>query len=101
MNWLGAKPGRGLARSLTFCFAVVALVFLLQITPHGHANGQEEAACRICQAAHVSATPAVSGLVVSVPLSAVGEIATPIVRPSTESFFRHSDPRAPPSEVQL
>jgi hypothetical protein len=101
MKWLGHKPERQMARFLTFGLALVALVFLLQITPHGHANGQEEAACRLCQAAHVSATPAITGVMVSAPLVVIGEVETPIVRPATESFFHHSDPRAPPSEVQL
>jgi predicted MFS family arabinose efflux permease len=101
MKWLGREPGRRMARLVTFGLALVALVFLLQIAPHGHANGQEEAACRLCQAAHVSATPAVTGVMVSAPLVTVGEVETPTVRSASESFFHHSDPRAPPSEAQL
>jgi|SRR5580658_1653206 hypothetical protein len=101
MEWLAGKSGRRTARSLTFALALLSLVFLLQVTPHGHANGQEEAACRLCQAAHISATPAVSGVVVSVGLVPVGEVAAPSIGSATESFLRHSDPRAPPSEVQL
>jgi hypothetical protein len=101
MQRLGPKYGRRLAKSLTFAVVLIAVVFLLQIAPHGHANGQEEAACRLCQAAHVSATPAVTGIVMSVPLVPIGEVSTPIVGSATESFFHHSDPRAPPVEVQL
>ena len=100
MKWFGPKSER-LARSLTFALALISLVFLLQIAPHGHSNGQEEAACRLCQAAHVSATPAVSGVVVTVPLVPVGEVATPSIGSTTESFLRHSDPRAPPAQTHL
>jgi hypothetical protein len=38
---------------------------------------------------------------VSVGLVPVGEVAAPSIGSATESFLRHSDPRAPPSEVQL
>ncbi len=90
---------RWLARPLAFVLALLFLVFLLQVTPHGHANGQDEAACRLCQAAHISVIPTVSGIVLSVPLVPVGEVATPHLRTAAESFFGHSDPRAPPSSV--
>jgi hypothetical protein len=92
---------RRLARSLALALALLSLVFLLQVTPHGHSNSQDEAACRLCQAAHVSAIPVVSGIVLSVPLVAVGEVAAPNALVSTESFFSHSDPRAPPAVAQL
>jgi hypothetical protein len=90
------QGSRRLARSLALALALLSLVFLLQVTPHGHTNSQDEANCRLCQAAHVSATPVVSGIVLSVPLVAVGEVAAPSAPVSTESFFSHSDPRGPP-----
>jgi hypothetical protein len=95
------KSGRRLARPLALTLALLSLIFLLQVTPHGHANGHDEAACRLCQAAHVSSTPAVSGIVLSIPLVPVGETAAPTAGTPTESFFSHSDPRAPPVEVLL
>lgn len=101
MQWLAHKSMRRVARPLAFALALLSLVFLLQVTPHGHSNGQDEAACRLCQAAHVSARPAISGIVLSVPLVPVGEVAATSVRPSLEIFFWHSDPRAPPAEVLL
>jgi hypothetical protein len=101
MHRLGFNSGRRTARSVIFAVALLSLVFLLQLASHAHANGQEEAACRICQAAHVNVTPVVSGIVLSVPLVPVGEVASPSVSAASESFFHHSDPRAPPSEVQL
>jgi hypothetical protein len=101
MQQLGHESRRGLARCLAFALALLSLVFLLQVTPHGHANGQDEAACRLCQAAHVSATPAVSEIVLSVPLVPVGEVVAPDASTVTESFFGHFDSRGPPAKVQL
>jgi len=90
-----------LARPLAFALALVSLFFLLQVTAHTHANGQDEAACRLCQAAHVSATPAITGIALSVPLVLLGEVIPPKVVAATEAFFSHSDSRAPPEEVLL
>jgi hypothetical protein len=92
------KSGGHWARSIAIALALLSLIFLLQVTPHEHANGQDEAACRLCQVAHVSVIPAVSGIVFSVPLVPVGEVAAPQVPATTESFFFHADPRAPPAE---
>jgi hypothetical protein len=103
MQGLRHESGHGsrcLATSLALVLASLSLVFLLQVTPHGHSNSQDEAACRLCQAAHVSAIPVVTGIVLSVPLVAVGEVAAPNPLGSTDSFLRHSDPRAPPAVVQ-
>jgi len=101
MQALSQESVRRFARPLACALAVLALVFLLQVTPHGHSNGQDEAACRLCQAAHLSVTPALSGIVLSVPLVPVGEVAAPSAGTARESFFRHFDSRGPPSEVQL
>jgi hypothetical protein len=97
MGWQVKRSGARGARSIAVALALLSLIFLLQVTPHEHANGQDEAACRLCQVAHVSAIPAVSGIVSSVPLVAVGEITAPRVLAASESFFFHADPRAPPA----
>lgn len=101
MQGLVHKSGGRIGRPLALALALLSLLFLLQVTPHTHTNGQDEAACGLCQAAHVGATPAVSGIVLSVPLVAVGMISAPIVLAANENFFSHSDPRGPPVEVQL
>lgn len=101
MQRFAHKSMRRVARPLAFALALLSLVFLLQVAPHGHGIGQDEGACRLCQAAHVGVTPAISGIVLSVPLVPVGEVAASSVRPSLEIFLRHSDPRAPPAEVLL
>lgn len=94
------KSEQRLAKSLAIVLAFICLVVLLHVAPHGHANSQEEAACLLCQAAHVSATPAPSGIVPCVRLVPVGEVAPAVIPLTIESFIRHSDPRGPPLERQ-
>jgi len=95
-------PSRGrLARVLVFALTFASLVFLLQISTHTHTNGQEEAACLLCQAAHIGATPAVSTVGLSVPFVPIGQVVAPSVSSTFDSFFHHSDPRAPPAGIQL
>ena len=98
MQEYGVESSRPLTRSIAFGVALLCLVFLLQVAPHGHANNQDEAACRYCQAAHVSATPALSGIVLSAPMVPVAEVAAPIVVVFTEILIRHADSRGPPFE---
>jgi len=88
-----------IARPMAVAIAVLSLLFLLQVTTHTHANGQDEAACRLCQAAHIGVAPAVSGIVLAVPLVPVGEVVASQAGPAVESFLLHSDPRAPPAEA--
>jgi hypothetical protein len=101
MHVLGQKRGRPLAKSLALALALLSLLFLLQVTPHGHANGQDEAACRLCQAAHMGVIPTISGIVLSIPLAPISEVEPSELTAVAESFFNHSDPRAPPVEVQF
>jgi hypothetical protein len=94
------KPsGRRLARAVVLALALASLIFLLQVTAHEHTNGQDEAACLLCQAAHISVTPAVSAIELSVPFVPVGHVASPSIGSTLDSFFHHSDPRAPPSAL--
>lgn len=97
---LDPKSGWRMARPMALALALLSLLFLLQVTTHSHANGQDEAACRLCQAAHIGVTPAVSGIVITIPLVPVGEVAASHIVRATESFLSHSDPRAPPAEVR-
>ena len=87
------------AGCLVLALALLSLAFLLQVTPHSHANGHDEAACRLCQVAHLGVVPTVSGIASSIPLAPVSEIATFTLGIASESFLSHSDPRAPPFEV--
>jgi len=99
MGWQAKRSGGHWARSIAIALALLSLVFLLQVTPHEHANGQDEAACRLCQVAHVSVIPAISGIVFSTPLVPMGEVPAPAALSATETFFSHADPRAPPAQA--
>lgn len=101
MGWPEQESKRRAARSVVIVLALLSLVYLLQVTPHGHANSQDELACLLCQAVHVSATPVVLSVVLIVLLVRVGEAPIPKVASTLESFFHHSDPRGPPTEVHL
>jgi hypothetical protein len=99
MRWPAQKSKRRGTGALALVLAVLCLVFLLQVTPHEHTNAQDEATCQFCQVAHVSAIPAVSGIVLNVRLLPLGEARAPEILTTRESFSRHSDPRAPPAEA--
>lgn len=95
------KSRHRLLRQLAIALALLAIVFFLQVTPHGHAKGRSEATCLLCQTARLGVTPTVSGIVLSTPLVQLGEVIAPNAGATTESFFSHSDPRAPPAEAVL
>jgi len=97
----GGKSEQRLAKSLAFALAFICLFFLLHVAIHSHTNNQDEAECLLCQAAHVNATPAPSGIALSAPLIPVGEVAPPVIPSTTESFIKHSDSRGPPPEDQI
>ena len=99
MQQLPQERRRRLDECLALALALLSLVFLLQVTAHSHANGHDEAACRLCQVAHLGVIPTVSGIASSIPLAPVSAVATFTLGIVSESFLSHSDPRAPPFEV--
>lgn len=108
-----AKRDKGCARLKSFvhpylgrigkpvaaALALLGLAFLLQLTPHTHTSGQDEAACGLCQVAHVGVTPAVSAPVLCAPLVSFGLIAKVTASFVPEFFFSESASRAPPSLI--
>jgi len=76
--------------------ACFLFVFLLQVIPHQHANGQDEAACRLCQVAHLGVATAVAVVSPNVPLALLGTVAVLTVAADTQVLFAHSPSRAPP-----
>jgi hypothetical protein len=88
---------RRLAKPLAITLGLLSLLFLLQVTTHSHANGQDESACRLCQVAHLGVAPAVSALVLSVPLVSFGLVTPHVSLYGSEAFSEHSHSRAPPS----
>lgn len=87
---------RKLARPLALTLALLSLAFLLQVTPHVHANGQDEAACSLCQVAHMGVATAVAVISFSIPFVSFGQIAIRSEVSLAEAPSGHSSSRAPP-----
>ena len=87
---------RRLARPAALTLALLSLVFLLQVTPHSHANGQNEAACSLCQVAHLGMAPAVAVVSFSVPIVCFSEVVVCSEVSSAEPVSGHTSSRAPP-----
>ena len=90
---------RRLAKPLAIALGLLSLLFLLQVTAHSHANGQDESACRLCQVAHLGVAPAVSALVLSIPLISFGQVTPNVTLHASECFSEQSPSRAPPSST--
>jgi hypothetical protein len=95
-----ANPSwRNLTKSLAFALALLLFLFLLQVTtPHRHAKGQNEAACRLCHVAHLGVAPAVAASTLTLPLVAVGRVVADgrirnTILPCVFLFSRTSYPR--------
>ncbi len=86
----------GSTKALAVVLALVSLVFLFQITTHGHKDARKDAACRVCQVAHVGVAPAVAAVTLIVPLVVVGEVTAEVVAVAPQDSALHSSPRAPP-----
>ena len=88
---------RYLARALAFALAMLFVLFVAQGLTHSHPKGQSEAACQVCQAAHISAGPkSLTGSLVG-PLHVSGYVQPFAVTIHHELFFHDSASRAPPS----
>jgi hypothetical protein len=93
----GRRPSRRLATSVIVSLALLSFFFLLQVAPHSHADGHDEAACRICQIAHIGVAPAVSAVLLNPVLLYLGEILAPRSVHFTNPFSADSPSRAPPA----
>ena len=89
--------GGRLAKPAVLGLALLSVAFLLHVTPHGHANNQDDPACLLCQVAHLGVTPAVTPLTFSIPLVPLGEVFALALVAESEAFISHSPSRAPPA----
>jgi hypothetical protein len=86
-----------LVRVLALSLVVVFVLFVAQAPFHSHAKGQNEAACQVCQAAHIGSGPKALTASLFSPLLAIGYVQ-PFVAATHQEFFFHDAPsRAPPS----
>jgi hypothetical protein len=91
------KTANRLARVLAFTLAVLFVAFCTQALSHSHTNRQDEAACQVCQAAHIGPAPASVTPSLLTPLVATGYVQPFVLAFHQEFFFHDSPSRAPPS----
>jgi hypothetical protein len=99
MPLVGPRPSRRLAASVVVSLALLSFFFLLQVAPHSHVDRHDEAACRICQIAHIGVAPTVSPVPVDPVLFIFGETLAPPCPHFIESFSAQSPSRAPPALI--
>jgi hypothetical protein len=86
-----------IARAFALGIACCIMLFLVQVVIHQHAAGQNEAACRVCHAAHIGSGPAINALLLTAPLL-IGGVVSEAVLPFHKQLFDHDSPsRAPPT----
>src|ERR1700693_1096416 len=91
-----SKFGNYFRRTLALAIACCIVVFLVQVVVHDHENGQNEAACRVCHAAHIGIAPSLSALLLASPLLPSGSIREIAVQFHKDLFSHDSPSRAPP-----
>src|ERR1700682_5357329 len=84
------------AKTLALALACFIVLFLVQVMVHGHAKGQNEAACRVCHAAHIGSGPTVNAFLLCAPLPSNGRVHPIDVEFHKELFAHDSPSRAPP-----
>ena len=96
MHLARPRPSRRLATSVIVSIALLSFFFLLQVAPHSHADGHDDAACRVCQLAHIGVAPTVSAVLLNPVLLYFGEIFSLRSLHFIGSFSADSPSRAPP-----
>ena len=76
--------------------ACCIVVFLIQVVIHDHESGQNEAACRVCHAAHMGAAPGINALLLAATLLSSGSVHEIAVQFDKDLFSHDSPSRAPP-----
>jgi hypothetical protein len=84
-------------RVFALTLAVLSVLFVAQALSHSHAKGQNEAACQICQAAHIGSAPTAGTASLVSPLVATEYVQPFVVTIQQEFFFHDSPSRAPPT----
>jgi hypothetical protein len=97
MRGNGHKMRSDWVRVFVLTLAVLSVLFAAQALKHTHAKGQNEAACQVCQAAHLGAAPASGSVSLVSPLLATEYVQPVLVTIHEERFFHDSPSRAPPT----
>lgn len=91
------KSRGDLVRVLALTLAVWSVLFAAQALTHSHGKARSEAACHVCQAAHVG-VPIAGPELLSSPLFVAGCVQPFLVTIHLELFFHDSSSRAPPTK---
>ncbi|MEQ1352761.1 MAG: hypothetical protein ABLT11_02020 [Candidatus Acidiferrum sp.] len=86
-----------LARTLALALACCLVLFVVQVVVHGHEKGHNEAACRVCHAAHMGAAPIVNAFLVAAPVPSNDGVREIAVQFHKELFAHDAPSRAPPA----
>jgi len=90
------NTGSNLVRVLALTVAALFVLFAAQALTHSHAEGRNEVACQLCQAAHLGSAPIAGTTSLVSPLLATGYVQPFVVTIHQELFFHDSPSRAPP-----
>ena len=93
----GSQVRRNFARVLAITLALLFVGFISQVASHSHQNPGNEAACHVCQAAHLGPTLQAGCLALETPLVSAGYVQPFLLAFHEELFFHDSPSRAPPS----
>jgi hypothetical protein len=85
------------AKTLAWALACCLVLFVVQVVVHGHEKGHNEAACRVCHAAHLGATPAVNSFLLAAPVASNDGVREIAVQFHKELFAHDAPSRAPPA----
>jgi hypothetical protein len=86
-----------LARTLAMALCCCLVLFVVQVVVHGHEKGHNEAACRVCHAAHLGAAPAASAFLLAAPVASNDGVREIAVQIHKELFAHDAPSRAPPA----
>jgi Protein of unknown function (DUF2946) len=89
--------GRNARILLALGLAVCTFLFVVLSTSHVHPGGQEDAACPLCQAAHMGISTALAAQALPVPVVERAEVQSFVPFLHAELFLPSGSPRAPPS----
>ena len=93
----GKRLSGNAVRLLAFSLCVLTVFFVVSSTSHIHPNGQEDASCRLCQAAHMGISAGLATQTLPVPLVERAEVQNFVPFIHSELFLPSASPRAPPS----
>jgi hypothetical protein len=82
---------------LALGLAICTFLFVVLSSSHIHASGQEDAACQLCQAAHIGISTALQASVLPVPLIQRAEPPRLVASVALELFLHNAPSRAPPA----